>query len=126
MVFTGVRGGRRIFYGWSPNGRDDWQFSPTPLVNPEPDGVTDISGPTPVKRNGTTYVAYHGNDGRMRLTEVGNAFDRETHLGVFHAPIASDRGRLAAPSFGSEGGTDYMFYEAGPRWNARICIARAV
>lgn len=126
MVFMGVRHGRRIFYGWSPNGWDKWQFSSTPLVNPEPDGLTDISGPTLVKRNGTTYVAYHGNDGRMRITEVGNAFNRENHLGVFHSPIASDEGRVAAPSFGSEDGADYMFYEAGPRLSARICIARAV
>jgi hypothetical protein len=62
----------------------------------------------------------------MRLTEVGNAFDRENHLGVFHTPIASDNGRVAAPSFGTDGGVSYMFYEAGSRLNARICIARAV
>jgi Fe-S cluster biosynthesis and repair protein YggX len=126
MVFMGVRDGRRIFYGWSPNGWDNWQFSSTPLVNPERDGVTDISGPTLVKRNGTTYVAYHGNDGHMRITEVGNSFDRENHLGIFHSPVASDEGRTAAPSFGTDGGTEYMFYEAGPRLSARICIARAV
>ncbi|MGW5848859.1 hypothetical protein ACWFQ8_13070 [Streptomyces sp. NPDC055254] len=126
MVFMGVKGGRRIFYGWSPNGWDNWQFSPTPLVNPEPDGLTDISGPTLVKRNNTTYVAYHGNDGRMRITDVGNAFNRETHLGVFHSPIGSDQGRVAAPSFGTDNGTEYMFYEAGPRLSARICIARAI
>jgi hypothetical protein len=98
---------------------------PEPLVNPEPDGLVDIAGPTLVKRNNTTYVAYHGNDGRMRITEVGNAFDRENHLGAFYHPIASDNGRAAAPSFGTDGGTEYMFYEAGPRLQARICIARA-
>jgi hypothetical protein len=126
MVFMGVVSGRRrIFYGWSPNGWDQWQFSPTALVSPEGDGVTDISGPSIVKRNNTTYVAYHGNDGKMRITEVGNAFDRENHLGVFYSPVASDNGRAAAPSFGTDGGTSYMFYEAGARLNARICIARA-
>jgi hypothetical protein len=125
MVFMGVKNGRRIFYGWSPNGWDQWQFSPTPLVNPEPDGVTDISGPTLVFRNNTTYLAYHGSDGKMRITEVGNDFDREVHLGVFYSPIASDNGRAAAPSFGTDGGVEYMFYEAGPRLSARICIARA-
>ena len=125
MVFMGVKSGRRIFYGWSPNGWDQWQFSPTPLVNPEPDGLTDISGATLVKRNNTTYVAYHGGDGKMRITEVGNNFDRENHLGVFYSPIASDNGRAAAPSFGTDGGVQYMFYEAGPRLGARICIARA-
>jgi Fe-S cluster biosynthesis and repair protein YggX len=125
MVFMGVKSGRRIFYGWSPNGWDQWQFSATPLVNPEGDGLTDIAAPALVKRNNTTYVAYHGNDGRMRITEVGNAFDRENHLGVFYSPIASDNGRAAAPSFGTDGGTPYMFYEAGPRLQARVCIARA-
>lgn len=126
MVFMGVNNGRRIYYGWSPDGWSNWQFSPTPLVNREPDGVADISGPTLVKRNGTVYVAYHGSDGRMRITEVGNGFDREVHLGVFHSPIASDNGRCAAPSFGTDRGVEYMFYEAGPRLSARICIARAV
>ncbi|GAA0807771.1 hypothetical protein [Spirilliplanes yamanashiensis] len=125
MLFMGVKSGRRIFYGWSPDGWSNWQFSPTPLVNREPDGLADISGPTLVKRNGTTYVAYHGSDGRMRITEVGNNFDREVHLGVFHSPIASDQGRCAAPSFGTDNGVQYMFYEAGPRLSARICIARA-
>ncbi|MCY1141994.1 hypothetical protein OWR29_28710 [Actinoplanes sp. Pm04-4] len=127
MVYMGVLAGkRRIYHGWSPNGWDQWQFSQTPLVNPEPDGLTDISGPSLVTRNNTTYVAYHGNDGKMRITEVGNAFDRENHLGVFYSPAASDNGRAAAPSFGTDGGVQYMFYEAGPRLNARICIARAV
>ena len=127
MVFMGVRDGRRrIFYGWSPNGWDKWQFSSTALVNPEPDGCTDIAGPSLVGRNNTMYVAYHGNDGKMHLTEVGNDFTKEVHLGVFHSPIASDNGRTAAPSFGSMNGTRYMFYEAGARLSARICIAREV
>ncbi|MCM4085003.1 twin-arginine translocation signal domain-containing protein [Paractinoplanes hotanensis] len=126
MVYMGVLAGkRRIYHGWSPNGWDQWQFAQTPLVNPEPDGLTDISGPSLVFRNNTTYVAYHGNDGRMRITEVGNALDRENHLGVFYSPAATDNGRAAAPSFGTDGGVEYMFYEAGPRLNARICIARA-
>ena len=127
MIFMGVVSGRRrLFHGWSPNGWDRWQFHPTALIDPEPDGLTDISGPHLVKRDGLTYVAYHGNDGKMRVTEVGAAFDRQNHLGVFYAPVASDNGRAAAPSFGTDGGTQYMFYEAGARLNARICIAKAV
>jgi hypothetical protein len=126
MVFMGVKSGRRIFYGWSPNGWNQWQFSPNPLVSPAADGVVDISGAHLVKRNGTAYIAYHGSDGKMRITEVGNGFDKEVHLGVFHSPIASDNGRTAAPSFGTDGGKEYMFYEAGARLSARICIACAV
>ncbi|WP_309148193.1 hypothetical protein, partial [Micromonospora endophytica] len=129
MLFMGAHtvgpGTRKIFWGWSPNGWDQWQFAPHPLISPAGDGLTDISGPHLLKRNNTTYVTYHGNDGRIRLTEVGNNFDREVHLGVFHAPIASDNGRVASPAFGTDGGVSYMIYEAGPRLNARICIARA-
>jgi hypothetical protein len=128
MVFMGVTGGRRdLYWGWSADART-WQFQPTPLVNAEGDGQTDISGPHVLKRNGTTYVVYHGGSGRMYLTEVGNNFDREVHLGVFHNPLtgAPDSGRSAAPAFGTDGGVEYMFYEAGQRSSSTIAVARAI
>ncbi len=128
MVFMGVTNGtRKIFWGWSPDAKN-WQFDPTPLVTPGPDGQTDISGAALLKRNGTTYVVYHGNGGDMFLTEVGKGFDREIHLGVFHYALAGapDNGRSAAPSFGTDGGVEYMFYEAGQRLSATIAVARAV
>ncbi|MFI6512625.1 hypothetical protein ACIBCT_33885 [Streptosporangium sp. NPDC050855] len=128
MVFMGVTGGKRkIFWGWSSDGRS-WAFDPSPLVSPGGDGQSDLSGPSLLKRNGTTYVVYHGNSGNMFLTEVGNAFDREVHLGVFHRPLAGapDNGRSAAPSFGTDGGVEYMFYEAGQRGGSTIAVARAV
>ncbi|GAA2342994.1 hypothetical protein [Dactylosporangium salmoneum] len=128
MLFMGVTGGtRKIFWGWSPDAKS-WQFDPTPLVTPGADGQTDISGPHLLSRNGTTYVVYHGNGGNMYLTEVGNNFDREVHLGVFHTALsgAPDNGRSAAPSFGTDGGVEYMFYEAGARLSATIAVARAV
>ena len=48
------------------------------------------------------------------------------HLGLFHRPIASDNGRVASPAFGTDGGVNDMLYEAGPRLDARICVARAI
>ncbi|MBV6809474.1 hypothetical protein KWH19_06510 [Xanthomonas campestris pv. pennamericanum] len=126
MLYMGNdQGTRRIYYGWSPNGWDEWQFSPNPLVNPEPDQLLNISGPMLMIRNDMTYVAYHGNDGTMRITEIGNDFDRENHLGVFYRPASTDYGRAASPWFITADGVDYMFYEAGPRLNARICVASA-
>jgi hypothetical protein len=128
MLFMGVTGGtRKIFWGWSADGKS-WQFDPTPLVTPGPDGQVDIAAPHLLTRNGTAYVVYHGNGGNMLLTEVGNNFDREVHLGVFHHALtgAPDNGRSAAPSFGTDGGVAYMFYEAGPRLSATIAVARAV
>ncbi|GAA4249599.1 hypothetical protein GCM10022255_034340 [Dactylosporangium darangshiense] len=128
MLFMGVTSGtRKIFWGWSSDAKS-WQFDPTPLVTPTPDAQTDISGPHLLTRNGTSYVVYHGNGGDMYLTEVGNNFDREVHLGVFHTALsgAPDSGRSAAPSFGTDGGVEYMFYEAGPRLSATIAVARAI
>lgn len=127
MVFMGVTSGtRKIFWGWSDDGKS-WQFDPTPLVTPGPDGVTDLSGPYLLKSNGTAYVVYHGSSGDMYLTEVGNSFDREVHLGVFHYAMtgAPDNNRSAAPSFGTDGGVRYMFYEAGQRSGSTIAVARA-
>ncbi|AWS43048.1 hypothetical protein [Streptosporangium sp. 'caverna'] len=128
MVFMGVTSGsRKIFWGWSSDGKK-WQFDPTPLVSPGPDQQTDVAAPALLKRNGTAYVVYHGSSGNMFITEVGNAFDREIHLGVFHRAMAGapDSGRSAAPSFGTDGGVEYMFYEAGQRGSTRIALARAV
>ena len=127
MVFMGLKSGRRIFWGWSNDGKS-WQFDPNPLVSPAADGQSDLSGPHLLYRNNTTYVVYHGSSGDMFLTEVGNNFDKEVHLGVFHAALsgAPDNNRSAAPSFGTDGGVQYMFYEAGQRSGTKIAVARAV
>jgi len=128
MVFMGVTSGtRKIFWGWSADGKS-WQYDPNPLVTPGPDGQTDIAAPALVKRNGTAYIVYHGNGGNMFLTEVGNEFDKEVHLGVFHYAMASapDNGRCASASFGTDGGVQFMFYEAGQRLQSTIAVARAI
>jgi hypothetical protein len=131
MVFMAYHtvspGLRKIFWGWSADGRS-WQFDPQPLVSPAGDGETDLSGAHLLRRNGTSYVVYHGGSGRMYLTEVGNNFDREVHLGVFHTPLtgAPDNRRAAAPAFGTDRGVEYMFYEAGQRGGTRIAVASAV
>ncbi|GAA5059192.1 hypothetical protein HNP84_008688 [Thermocatellispora tengchongensis] len=127
MVYMGNHGGKRkIFWGWSADALS-WRFHPDPLVSPAGDGITDLSSPHLLRRNDTTYLVYHGNSGKMYLTEVGDAFDREVHLGVFHIPLsgAPDRGRSAAPAFGTDRGVEYMFYEAGPRGSTVIAVARA-
>jgi hypothetical protein len=128
MVFMGVTSGRRkIFWGWSTDGKS-WQYDPIPLVSPEPDGLVDLSGPHLLTRNNTAYIVYHGGSGDMYLTEVGVNFDREVHLGVFHAALAGapDNGRSAAPSFGTDGGVQYLCYEAGQRSSSTIAVARAI
>lgn len=128
MLFMGNQNGtRRIFWGWSSTGKN-FQFDPTPLIWPSADGQDHIAAPHLLKRNNTCYVVYHGNGGDMYLTEVGNSFDRAIHLGVFHNAMAGypDNGRSAAASFGTDGGVDYMFYEAGQRIASTIAVARAV
>lgn len=121
---------RTIGWGWSPDARN-WTFAQTPLITPQEVGATNIGAPTLAKRNGSTYVIYHTNieaGGSMRITEVGNNFDRRNHLGVFHRPLAGfpDNGRCAAPSFGTDNGVEYMIYEAGARLDGNIAIAKAI
>ncbi|ASU59003.1 MULTISPECIES: hypothetical protein [Nocardiopsis] len=117
---------RSIGWGWSADGIT-FDFDPDPLVDHADVGVSDLSGPHLVERAGSTYVAYHTNLGDIRLTEVGRDFGLRRHLGTVHTPMAGppDSGRSAAPSFGSDGGVQYMFYEAGHRLGATIAIARA-
>jgi hypothetical protein len=128
MLFMVVTGGtRKIHYGWS-NDLKSFTFDPNPLLRPEWVNQTDISGPHLLKRNGTAYVLYHGNFGHMYLTEVGNAFDKVVQLGHFFSPQAGTpaNGRVAAGSFTSDSGGEYMFYEAGQRLSATIAVARAI
>jgi hypothetical protein len=118
---------RYIGWGWSADGRD-WTFDQKPLVRASEVGAENVSGPHLLTRNGSAYVVFHTSNGGVRLIEVGEDFSRRTHLGAFHVPMESapDRGRSAAPSFGSDGGVEYMFYEAGARLDGAIAIAREV
>lgn len=127
MLFMGNQGGtRRIFWGWSGDGKS-WRYSTTPLLWPSDAGQSQISGAHLLKRNNTCYVAYHGDKGDIHLSEVGNSFDRKVYQGVLHYARdgAPDNGRVAAPSFGTDGGVAYMFYEAGQRGSTTIAVARA-
>ncbi|WP_113701436.1 hypothetical protein [Nonomuraea lactucae] len=117
---------RSIGWGWSADGRT-WTFARRPLVRAAEVGARNVSGPHLLKRSGSAYVVFHTNNGGMRIMEIGGDFSRRTHLGAFHVPLDGhpDYGRSAAPSFGSDGGVQYMFYEAGQRLEGTIAIARA-
>ncbi|MFE6307655.1 hypothetical protein [Nocardiopsis sp. NPDC057823] len=128
MVFmrNGTNNHRDIGWGWSADGIT-FDFAREPLVRHSDVGVANLSGPHLVVRGGRTLVVYHTSAGDIRATEVGADFSRRDHLGVVHTPMAGppDSGRSAAPSFGSDRGVQYMFYEAGHRLGATIAIARA-
>ncbi|TDQ46366.1 hypothetical protein [Actinorugispora endophytica] len=129
MVFmrNSTSNSRSIGWGWSRDGIS-WTYDREPLVRPSEVGAANISGPHLLTRNNSAYVVYHTSNGGMRVTEVGGDFTRRVHLGAFHYPMsgAPDNGRAAAPSFGTDGGVHYMFYEAGDRLGATIAIAREV
>ncbi len=128
MVFmrNGTNNHRDIGWGWSADGIT-FDFARDPLIRHSDVGVSDISSPHLVLRGGRTLVVYHTSAGDIRATDVGADFSRREHLGTVHTPMAGppDSGRSAAPSFGSDGGVQYMFYEAGHRLGATIAIARA-
>jgi hypothetical protein len=117
---------RSIGWGWSADGIT-FDFDPDPLVSHSDLGLRDLSSPHLVIRGGSVYVVYHTDQGDIRMTEVGQDFSLRNHLGVVHTPMegAPDSGRSAAPSYASDGGTEYMFYEAGSRLQATIAVARA-
>ncbi|ATE54791.1 hypothetical protein [Actinosynnema pretiosum] len=119
---------RSIGWGHSKDGRS-WTIAQTPLVRPQDLGVQNLGAPAVVERNGTTYVIYHcdkASGGTMRITEVGKDFTKRRHMGVFNAPLPGfpDNGRCAAPAFGSDGGVEYMIYEAGERLSGNIAVAK--
>ncbi|WP_395848931.1 hypothetical protein [Cystobacter fuscus] len=111
-----------------------------------PDGISHISSPHVLwnSRVKQFYLYFHGENTVTRvatstdginftyqggcITEVGLNFDREIHLGVFHNPLSGwpDKGRSAAPSFGTENGEEYMFYEAGGRLDGSIAVAKVL
>lgn len=127
MMFMGNQSGtRRIWLAWSSDLRN-WTVRQTPLINPEPDGEPQIGNPHLVLKNGVPHVIYNGSSGPVYVARVGTAFDQEVHLGALHTPLSGypDYGRCASPAFAQENGTVHMFYEAGPRLNARISLATA-
>lgn len=127
LMFMGNQAGtRKIFLAWSSDQRD-WTVQQTPLVSPAPDGEEQIGNPHLVLKDGVPHVIYNGSSGPVYVARVGAQFDEETHLGVLHRPLTGfpDQGRSAAPAFAQVDGTVHMFYEAGPRLDARISLATA-
>lgn len=131
MVFMGntTTNRRYIGWGWSPDARN-WEFDQQPLIHPSEVGSRDIGAPCVIDHDGSTYIVYHQDQqagGNMLVTEVGRDFSKRNHLGIFHESLDGppDNGRCAAPSFATQGGMAYMFYEAGTRLRGSIAVARA-
>lgn len=125
MLVMGLQSGtRKIFLATSDDGRE-WAARPDPVVSPAVGEGGQIASPHLLEWGGDHFVIYHASSANMHVTEVGTDFDREDHLGVFHAPVDAepDRGRVAAPAFVTVDDTLYMFYEAGPTGSARIGFA---
>lgn len=123
MLLMGNQSGtRKIWLAWSDNGRD-WTARTTPVISPNAEEEGQLSGPWFFPWQGRYFVVYHSAAGTMHVTEVGQDFDRENHLGVFYE--SSTGLRSAAPSFIAEGDTMYMFYELGDRLDATIAYATA-
>lgn len=117
---------RRIRLAVSDDARS-WSVDQEPLVSPRPEEGTSISGATYLPWQGGHYIAYHGSSGNIFLTEVGERFDQESHLGILYAPSddAPDNGRAASPTFLEAGDSLFMFYEAGRRGATTIALAQA-
>jgi hypothetical protein len=122
MLLMGNNNGtRKIYLAWSSDGQN-WTSQPTPLISPSPDEGGQLSSPFYFPWNGKHYVIYHAGSGKMHATEVGANFDQERHAGVFYDdPNIRD----AAPFPYVSGSTMYLFFERGPRLDAKIAWATA-
>lgn len=126
MVLMGNHGGtRKIMLATSNDGKSFTARDST-LISPDSTEGGQLAGPYYYPYNNKHYIVYHAGDGNMHITEVGENFDMEAHLGIFHDSMSSapDNGRSASPCFITVDGTEYMFYEAGARLDATIALAK--
>lgn len=118
---------RRIRLAVSQDARN-WTVDQQPLISPFPEVGSSISGPQYLTwRDDGHYVAYHGSNGDIYVTEVGPRFDQSNHLGILYRSTegAPDNGRAASPTFIVEGSTLHLFYESGGRNKSTIAHAVA-
>ncbi|NQX67023.1 hypothetical protein HQN90_12965 [Paenibacillus alba] len=126
MMCNNTNNIRNICMALSNDGLN-WTAQQTPLITPNSEEGTNLSGPTFFPWNGKYYVAYHATSGNVHITEVGPNFNLQNHLGVMYDSDATiDQGRAASPNFITEGNTMYMFYEQGPRLGGQIAYAKTV
>ncbi|MCC5947079.1 MAG: S-layer homology domain-containing protein [Nitriliruptoraceae bacterium] len=112
---------RRIRLATSNDARN-WVVDDRPLVRAHPAEGTSVSGGFYWQFNGGHYIVYHGSSGRIFVTDVGEDFSREEHLGVLYEPptTAPHNGRAAAPFMVEDGDRIHMFFETGRRGSTTI------
>lgn len=132
MLLMGNNGGtRKIYVCWSNDART-FACQNTPLITPNAaEGSVasgpQISSPHYFPWNGKHYVTYNAGSGNLHITEVGDNFTLETHLGALYSPSsgAPEYGRVGAATYRTVGTTMYMFYEVGQRSQTKIALAKA-
>ncbi len=117
---------RRIRLAESVDGRA-WTVRPTPVVTPGSLDAGNVSAGNLWEHGGQLYVIYHASSGKIfartidpTLTTVGAPVLLHQSSGV-----GADTGRVASPEIVTEGGTTYLFYEAGARLDATVAYATA-
>jgi len=139
MLFMGNNGGtRRIYAAWSADGRH-FEAQPKPLINPPPGtGVNQCGGPFYLPVDGRNIVLFHGDQmdatrwnelhSDIYATDVGPAFDEETHLGLFYprTAIGPDNHRASDPYVFEHAGRRWLFAAGGTRLTQYITVASEV
>jgi hypothetical protein len=126
MVMMLIRSGygRRIGLAVSNDGK---RFTPhdEALVSPGQDEGKHLGAPAYWVNNGRHYIVYHSVSGNIHLTEVGDDFSLENHMGVFYDPDTSfpEFNKAADPFLFYEEDRWHMFYTAGSRLEQTIAYA---
>lgn len=118
-------GARRIRLAVS-NDLRSWTVKPNVVVNPTIEDGNNVSAGTLVTFGGQLYIAYHGSTGKITARTIDSSLTTVGAPQLLYGPGrgAPSSARSAAPEFVDAGGYTYMFYEAGPRLDAKISYAK--
>jgi hypothetical protein len=117
---------RRIRLAESVDGRT-WTVRPTPVVTPGSLDAGNVSAGNLWEWDGQLYVIYHASSGKTFARTIDPALATVGSPVLLHqsSGVGADVGRVASPEIVTEGGTTYLFYEAGSRLDATIAYATA-
>jgi hypothetical protein len=117
---------RRIRLAESVDGRA-WTVRPTPVITPGSLDAGNVSAANLFEWGGQLYVIYHASSKKIFARTIDPTLTSVGAPVLLHASsgVGEDVGRVASPEIVVDGGTPYLFYEAGERLDATIAYAKA-
>lgn len=117
---------RRIRLAESVDGRA-WTVRPDPIVTPGSLDAGNVSAANLWEWDGELFVIYHASSKKIFARPIDAGLTTAGPPVLLHqaSGVGEDVGRVASPDIVVDGGTAYLFYEAGDRLDAHIALATA-